>query len=121
MTHRHWTFVVRNNIVTRLTHYVPTRLAVGLALGAAVTTAGSVPVTPLLAQAKPTGARSTVDSRDTLTSSFVVDGLKVILRRNAANNVIAANLTWGGRNGTARPAGLVRQPSLPFSAAFSSP
>ena len=29
---------------------------------------------------------------DTLTSSFTADGIRVILRRNAANNVVAANL-----------------------------
>jgi zinc protease len=45
---------------------------------------------------------------DTLTTSFVVDGIPVILRRNNANNVVAANLylLGGARQVTRATAGI---------------
>jgi zinc protease len=47
---------------------------------------------------------------DTITSSFVVDGVNVILRRNNANNVVAANLylLGGVRQVTSATAGIER-------------
>jgi len=47
-------------------------------------------------------------SRDSITSSFTVDGITVILRRNAANNVVAANLylLGGVRQMTRKNAGI---------------
>src|SRR5437868_6080362 len=55
------------------------RTAALFALGGAVP---STPLTSVAAQPR----------TDTLTSSFTVDGVNVILRRNAANNVVVANL-----------------------------
>lgn len=52
----------------------------GVALGVAVSPLAAQSPVPL------------VSPNDTLTSSFTVDGLRVILRRNGANNVVAANL-----------------------------
>ncbi len=56
-------------------------------------------LTPALVHAQPTVARAAEQARarsaavnDTLTSSFDVDGVQVILRRVTANNVVAANL-----------------------------
>lgn len=47
-------------------------------------------------------------AEDTLTSSFTVDGIPVILRRNASNNVVVANvyLLGGTRQITAANAGI---------------
>lgn len=64
------------------------RLAVACAL------LGSA-VSPALAQVTIEAPRTTVPARpaaDTSTSEFAVDGLRVILRRNAANDVVASSL-----------------------------
>jgi len=47
---------------------------------------------PLGAQSVAAIARPAVRAADTLTTEFNVDGVNVILRRNTANDVIAANL-----------------------------
>jgi zinc protease len=74
-------------------------------IGTALSTALLVSTTPLsVLSAQSIGASNiansssssrtnpTLDPRDTLTTNFTVDGIQVILRRNNANNVVAANL-----------------------------
>jgi zinc protease len=72
------------------------RLRRALTVSAAILLA--VPAAPLAAQ----------HSADTLTSDMTVDGLHIILRRNTANNVVAANLylLGGARQVTSANAGI---------------
>lgn len=59
--------------------------------------------------------RSAIDvlnTPDTITSSFTVDGLTVILRRNAASNVVAANLYLLGGSRQITPANAGIEPFL---------
>jgi zinc protease len=89
----------------------PFLYAAAVSLAASV---ASAPVSAQVSQAKPlaaTAMRSAIDvlnSPDTITSSFTVDGLTVILRRNDASNVVAANLylLGGSRQVTAANAGV---------------
>jgi len=55
-----------------------------------------------------TGTASGQTAADTLTSSFTVDGIPVILRRNTSNNVVAANvyLLGGARQVTRDNSGI---------------
>ncbi len=66
-------------------------LALGAAAAAPLPAQGSAP--PAAAAARPVApARTAPASADTLTEQFEVAGVRVILRRVTANNVVAANL-----------------------------
>ncbi|HEY2065333.1 MAG TPA: pitrilysin family protein [Gemmatimonadaceae bacterium] len=80
------------------------RLAVATVLG------GTLPITPSPSHLTPAAAAATpsIPPDSTLTAKFDVDGIPVILRRNAANEVVVANLylLGGARQLTPQTAGI---------------
>lgn len=69
------------------------------------TTLAAAVAAPLVTMPAPAAAQN---GADTLTSSFTVDGIPVILRRNTSNNVVVANvyLLGGVREATPATAGI---------------